>query len=405
MNNLDNIVTININQNQNKNMYHDLVDAIFEVIEKYQTKEIGFSDPEKIQVISEPVPETYSPEKEESITKTVCTGFYDGGKKSACHRCFKDEQYTKAIFVINEIAKTPDLTLQEFAYRFCKEMKVAISYHSWSCIARHINYAFKNERRKDKQENHANCATLFYSGMSLDYARLMTQSSSLQKEKDLDRVPTHMVSNDRLIKFYLENKDIIDDYVRKFPGKFTIPDIPEDLKKEYSEETTIIAPVKISNKSKVPIPIHMDNLNEDIVSSLCNAYVDVLKSTRLAGDQAIAEAVKRSGYKTTRPNAKTIIFGHKFLDKKYESIATPTYSGVKGGLQQPERLRIVVKIKWLRSHGFDIDFICDTVGEKRDFVDGVYYERIYTQQGQFVSSSDERAWTIKYLNKDKEDAE
>lgn len=413
----NNPITININPTNDRKFYHDIIDAIFNVIDKYRNhnKENNQENQktykqEKINQVEdkkEKATKTYSdllvpsfpiidvihteeklPEPEKQEHKIVCTDIFAPRSSR-----FKGELKKKLIDTINEVAKDLQLSQTEFWYRVC--MKLGICMPSTTCkrLQSYINYEFKKERNSsDCLERHADCAILILSGMTGAYAELISRSGT-RNPIALDKVPASMITEERLVKFYLSHKECIDDYIKRFPGKFQLPSNISEIERKSKEPEQKLLPKANSIK-----PLNLKNLTADIVRHICAMYEQTYKETSFVGDKLIETSIKNAGYKVPRNVAKLILFGHRYKSDDFKDISTPVYVGMKETTVQPDMIREIAEVKWLRDHNFSVKEIADKMHLREDWVENVYYEIIYTQVGSKPCGFDDRKWTEKYLN-------
>lgn len=425
---IKNLLTLQIDPTESEDLYHDLIHAIFGVFKKHDNvkKAINrcnqmenritaskFGANTKTEEVKGPVVQAPAPLSTEQNVKSkqevACTGFYTdkevqgGGGKAK--RVFKEDQYARAISVINEIALQKGLSRVEFAYEFCMRMGMCISGQVFKKICSHIKYEFNEDRRKNTNEELADCATLVCSGMAIDFARVITKAP-VTGVGQLEKVPSSLITDKRLATFYCEHKEVLDDYIKNHPGKLNIPEEVLGTEKLIKSAVQNIAPVdvpvpeetkEVSNEKKPLVRYNDSYLNRHTIENLCDRYNEVLRETSFLGDKAVAVAAKKAGFKMSRENAKKLIFGHKFINKNFEPIETPVYQGLRD-TTDPTILRYVTKIKWLRNHGFSIKKISNLVGESIEHVERIYYEIIYTQI-YCPQHGDEETWSLKYLNK------
>jgi len=454
------LITIKLDPNVNRGFYHDIVDAVFGVYDKYKEHEKTETSVSEIKAAEEekkPVkkdfpkidpaaveavlsnPSNLGSSQEEKLSTSdeskdnlghlmmpektreaiAATGFSQR-KSVACTsvpvkgRSIFRRIEEKTINIINQIAQEPGLSVQEFMYRLSMQLGISIPSRAAHRLVKYINYDFASNRRSKEEvsESYANCAVLVLSGMTCEHASTITRVSVV-REDELNSVPASKITNQRLIEFYLAHKEVIDDYIKNHPDKLKLPAIPQEIlnqqKEKPSEETSeevesVTAPVPVKptkeevklTEVKTRVRLQMQHLTAEVITSLCDAYEKVCSETELLGDRAIYKALKVAGFKASRDDAKKVIFGHKFIDN-FAYIDTPVYRFQKASTVDHKMIRTISLIKFLRGNGFSIRKISKETGENMVFVEKVYFEIIYTQVGDWVDPTDERIWKIKYL--------
>ena len=437
------------NVTANREMLHDLVDAVCDVFDKYknkstESKEIVESVENEVkELVSKSAIQEYKPVQKCKIKEL---SFYKYSTSNKFDFRIK-EDYDKLILAIEDIiSEHKTLCSSDFAYILCTKLGRIIPYNCIKLIFKSIkkDYNYKLIVKTGKRghidfESRANFACLVLNGMGCNAASVLSKYLT-GNYTWIDDIPSDMLTNERLYNIYINNKELIDDYCKRHPGKFKIPTKPEDTpigplsdvyepKKEEPEPVEMhlneysvlvpwpgmkpnkkntIVPEKKQSESKMIMKedapkrkrskkFTLDMITRDLVEKMVGTYCNRRDKYYFKDNFAVKDAMKADGIPHMQSwIANAIIFGHKYLDEDFKSIQTPGYVLSRCPTAETD-IKYISKIRWLRNHGKTLNEVLDIMkGENRDNVSKVYYEGIYPGFCQ-VSIEDERAYNYKYF--------
>lgn len=412
---------------ENKEVIHEIADAICDVIDKHRTKQteqVALSDA-TVQSASEKVEENTA---EEDITAEVKKEQKQTKKRKAINFSGARVRYdAKCKLTIQNAADlamaSGGLTQEDIIAYVAKYTGIPVSYFSYRDHIDFRNYKFSNKRvverrrcviakclqklnlpinyikalsgiyvdKSDIYKTWSSCNSVSMKDIKnvynefklyldnfneanpgvLDLSKIQTEKNqNIEKIEQQDNIQeeVHEVKENKqpVLVNWLNPVNIFN-VVCPRPVEPSEPKvIIEDEISEKEIEPVIVTEEKVSQKKKRNVTFTLDMVTYDLVLKMVNAYDQVSHNFHDYSDASIRRILGKNDIpKMQMWIARAILFGHKYIDKEYSSIPCPVYWPSRE-LNNIYVIRFINKIKWLRSHGKTLENICELLKSEYD---------------------------------------